>query len=347
MTDLESAAKLRPDDATNLDRLGQTYLALDRTSDAVRVLRRAAELEPGESKIQLHFARALADAGQTAESKVVMDRFRQLGPSAKNGVPAGLVEFLGLSPEQRRADYRSRVEKAVREHGDDASAQLAYLKLLLEDGKAEEAPVVARRIAELHPSAGVLAESGRALLQGKLYAPAKEMLAAAAAAAPAADVEVDFAIADAQVLDASGRHEEAIAAVQRALAGAPARIDVYWQAAGILLRNRRIPEGLRLFEGAADPEMLLMKAVMLELAGESAEAGNLLNEVQERRPEWFAVWVARGMMLAGHGHGEEARKLLETASALGARSPEVRDVLAGKAAADMGALFLARPPRDW
>ena len=50
VADLESAAKLRPDDTTNLDRLGQTYLALDRASDAVRVLRRAAELEPGESE---------------------------------------------------------------------------------------------------------------------------------------------------------------------------------------------------------------------------------------------------------------------------------------------------------
>ena len=139
VTDLESAAKLRPDDATNLDRLGQTYLALDRAADAVGVLRRAAELEPAESRIQLHFARALADAGQPEESKVVMERFRQLGPAAKNGVPAGLVEFLALSPVQRRADYRSRVEKAVGEHPDDASAQLAWLKLLLEDGNAAQA----------------------------------------------------------------------------------------------------------------------------------------------------------------------------------------------------------------
>ena len=166
---------------------------------------------------------------------------------------------------------------------------------------------MARRIAELKPGAGVLAESGRALLQGKLYAPAKEMLAAAAAATPPADVAVDLAIANAQVLDASGRHEEAIAAIQRALAGAPSRIDVYWQAAGLLLRNRRIPEALRLFDGAADPEMLLMKAVLLELAGQSAEAGNLLNEVQERRPEWFAVWVARGMMQASHNQAGEKR----------------------------------------
>jgi Flp pilus assembly protein TadD len=320
---------------------------LDRTSDAVRVLRRAAELEPGESKIQLHFARALADAGQTAESKLVMDRFRRLGPSAKNGVPGGLVAFLGLSPEQRRADYRRRVEKAVREHPDDASAQLAYLKLLLEDGNLDQAAAAAHRIAELNPGAGVLAESGRALLQGKLYGPAKELLAAAAAATPPADVAVDLGIASAQVLDAAGQHEEAIAAVRRALAGAPSRPDVYWQAAGLLLRNQRIAEALRLFDGVTEPEMLLMKAVLLELAGQSAEAGNLLNEVQEGRPEWFAVWVARGVMLGTHGQSDEAHKALETAVALGARSPEVRELLAGRAAADIGALFLARPPREW
>ena len=151
IADLESAAKLRPDDATNLDRLGQTYLALDRAADAVRVLRRAAELEPGESRIQLHFARALAEAGQTGESKVVMERFRQLGPAAKNGVPAGLVEFLGMSPVQRRADYRGRVEKAVRDRPDDAAAQLAWLKLLLEDGNVEQAQALGHRIAELKP----------------------------------------------------------------------------------------------------------------------------------------------------------------------------------------------------
>ena len=40
LADLLAAAKLRPRDATNLDRLGQTYLALDRTADAVSTLRR-------------------------------------------------------------------------------------------------------------------------------------------------------------------------------------------------------------------------------------------------------------------------------------------------------------------
>ena len=347
VADLENAAKLRPDDAINLDRLGQTYSALDRAIDAVRMLRRAAEREPGDSKIQLHFARALADAGQTEESKVVMDRFRQLGPAAKNGVPAGLVEFLGLTPAQRRADYRSRVEKAVHDRPENAAAQLARLKLLLEDGNAAEASGVARRIAEMKAGAGLLADGGRALLAARQYLPAKEMLAAAAGASPPADVGLDLAIANAQVLDAAGRHDDAIAAMRQALAGAPLRADVCWQAAGLLVRNRRLPEALQLFDGATDPEMLLMKAVLLELAGQSAAAGNLLNEVQNRRPEWFAVWVARGAILSAHHQARESRQALETAVALGARSPEVRDLLAGKASADLDGLFLARPPREW
>ena len=77
---------------------------------------------------------------------------------------------------------------------------------------------------------------------------------------------------------------------------------------------------------------------MLELAGKSAEAGNLLDEVQDRRPEWFAVWVARAMLLSAHGQSAEARHALETAVALGAHTSEVRG---------LRGLFLAGPPHDW
>ncbi len=146
LKDLEAAAKLPPDDALTLDRLGQTYSGLDRPQDAVRVLRRAAELAPTDSKTVLHLARALADAGLAEESKAAMERFRQLGPATKGGVPAGLVDYLAMSPEQRKADYRARVEKAYRESPDDPTAQVHYLKLLLEDGK--DGSEVIRRLKE-------------------------------------------------------------------------------------------------------------------------------------------------------------------------------------------------------
>jgi tetratricopeptide (TPR) repeat protein len=362
LTDLEFAAALRPDDALNLDRLGQTYLALDRPADAVRVLRRAAELAPEDSRIQLHFGRALADAGQPAESKVVMDRFRQLGPSKKQNVPAGLVEYLSLTPEQQRADYRARVEKAVRNNPSDAGAQVRYLQVLLEDGNPEQAAATARRIAGLKPGAAVLAGAGRTLLVAKQYALAKELLEAAAAADPSTDLELDLAIASfhaggaiaalqrlervpesqrsgdyylarAQMLDASGRSEDALSALDRALEAAPKRPDLYQQAAAFLTKNGQASGALRLLDQAArnlpqNREILLMKAATLELAGQTGDAERLLNQIQNRWPEWHAGWVARGIILGTHKHFEEARQALETAVALGARSPEAYSYLA-------------------
>jgi tetratricopeptide (TPR) repeat protein len=362
VTDLEFAAARRPDDPIGLDRLGQTYLALDRPAEAVRVLRRAAELAPEESRIQLHFGRALAEAGQPAESKAAMDRFRQLGPSKKRIVPAGLVEYLSLTPDEQRADYRARVEKAVSNNPGDAAAQVRYLQLLLEDGNLDQAAATARRIAALKPGAVVLASAGRALLVSKQHSLARELLEQAAAEGPSTDVELDLAIATfhaagasvalpyldrvpesersgdyylarVQMLEASGRSPEAVAALDQALHRAPKRPDLYQQAAAFLTENGRTPEALRLLDQAArilpqNREILLMKATTLELARQTDDAEHLLNEIQNRWPEWHAGWVAHGIILETHKHFEEARQALETAVALGARSPEAYYYLA-------------------
>jgi len=365
--DLEFAASRQPDDAANLDRLGQTYQALDRTADAVRVLRRAAELAPEDSKTLLHFARALADAGQTGESKVVMDRFRLLGPEQKKIVPAGLVEYLSLTAEQRHADYRARVEKAVRDHPEEPDAQVAYLKLLIEDGNAGEVAPATRRLASLKPGAAVLADAGRALLGANHYALARDLLRQAVAAGPrAGDVELDLAIATfhatgaatgaiaglalmdripetersadyhlarAQMLDASGKFQDAAAALDQALRAAPKQPDLYRQAIRLLVRAGRAPEALRLTDEAArtlpeNREILLLRATTLEFARQSDDAGQLLMDIRNRWPEWSAVWLAHGMILHTHQRYEEARHALETAVELGARSPETYFYLA-------------------
>lgn len=314
LPDLEAAASLRPDDADSLDRLGQTYMALDRSSDAVRVLRRASTLAPEDPKIELHFARALADAGQAAESKAAMERFRRMGPAANKAVPAGLVDYLSLTPQQRKADYRARVEKAVREHPDDATAQAAMLKLLLEEGKTAEADAAARRIAALKPDVPVLEDAARALLECGQYAAAKELLQAAGPAAAAAP---ELAIADFQMLDAAGKTGEAAGALKRALAAAPDGADLYRQAIRFLSRQGKNEEAARLLQGAArahprDREILLLDAIALAAARQPVDADRQLADIQSRWPEWPAVWLARGIVLGD-------RQALETASALGAR----------------------------
>ena len=351
--DLESAAASEPSNGVILDRLGQAYRSLDRLADAIRVLRQAAVLAPGESTIQLHLANALAEAGQNAESEVLMDRYRQRRPTQ---APRDLMRYLSLTPEQQRADYRVRVEKAVHDNPGDANAQLYYLKLSLEDSQMEQAATTAHAIAGMKPGVAVLADAGRALLTARQYAPAKELLEQAAASDPSAGLELDLSIAAfhkagpaeglrlldrvapsrrnadyylarAQMLDAIGNAGDAMAALDQAIRAAPGRPDLYWQGAVFLNRNGHAAEALQLLDRAEqilpqDPQIPLLRATLLESAGQTEDAEHLLDKVQRRWPEGAPVWVARGIILAAHRHFEEARRALETAVSLGARSPE-------------------------
>jgi Flp pilus assembly protein TadD len=150
---------------------------------------------------------------------------------------------------------------------------------------------------------------------------------------PESERSGDYYLARAQMLDASGRSEDALSALDRALEAAPKRPDLYQQAAAFLTRNGQASGALRLLDQAArilpqNREILLMKAAALELARQTGDAERLLNQIQNRWPEWHAGWVARGIILGTHKHFEEARQALETAVALGARSPEAYSYLA-------------------
>jgi tetratricopeptide (TPR) repeat protein len=345
LSDLESAAALRPDDPVSLDRLGQTYLALDRPADAVHVLRRAVSLSPDDSKMQLHFARALADNGRPAESKEAMDRFRQLGPAVNRAVPGGLVDYLSLTPEERHADYRRRVERLVRDHPDDAAGQLDYLQILLDDGDSARAAETARKLAQLKPSGEVLAKAGRVLLGAGQYALARELfaqtsgtqldLARAAfyASGPGEGLRLldgvpgsargwEFYLARAEMLDAQGNTPESTAALAQVLRAWPRPAGAYVQACLFLLRKGRMDEAVRVGgEGAKtfpeSREMLLARAVSLELAG-AGDAHTALEQIQNRWPEWGPAWAVDGVIAGKHGRRDEAVASLRTALTLGA-----------------------------
>ena len=363
LKDLEAASAQRADDPITLDHLGQTYQALDRTADAVRVLRRAAELAPDDSKILLHFGRTLADAGQAEESRAVLQRFRELGPEKKTGVPEGLVAYLSLTPAERRRDYRARLEKTVSEHPGDVAAQLAYLKFLLEERDTKSASGVAAKIAALKPPPGIFAEAGHALLGANQFGPAKDLLQQAIAGGgagsavqldaaiatfragsataglalldriPAADRRAAYELARGQMLDALGKLEDAVAALDRAINATPSDPEVCLQAASYLaskgaagaalgriqLASRRLPD---------NREILLMKAIQLEFASRAGQVSSIFGEVQRRWPEWSALWAAEGITLASHGQYAEAVRPLETAVAMGARAPEISYFLA-------------------
>ena len=367
LKDLEVGAALDPNDSATLDRLGQTYLELDRTADAVRALHRAAELAPSDSKILLHLGRALADSGQTEESKAVMNRFRQLGPEQKVVVPGGLVSYLGLTTDERRAEYRARVEKAVREHPEDAATQLEYLKVVLGGGDPDLAATVVKRIVELKPASNMLADAGHALLEAGRFDLSRDLLRQAAASGPGTPgVQFDLAMATfraegaasgaraglemldripdsqrdgeyyfarAQLLEACGKSSESAAALDDAVRASSNRPELGVRAAAFLISKGRGTEALRLIENAisAQPEsreLMLMKAATLEWNGRTQDATNEIDRIQRQWPEWSSVWAARGIILARHQQFPAALTALQSAAALGASGAETYFCLA-------------------
>ena len=135
------------------------------------------------------------------------------------------------------------------------------------------------------------------------------------------------------MLDASGKGNDALAALDQAIRGDPARPELYWQKALILNKRKRTTEALGLLDQAAkalpkEPSIPLIRAATLELSGKTDEALRVLDDVQRTWPEVAGVWVARGIILAAHQKFEEARRALETAAAHGARSPEAWSCLA-------------------
>ncbi len=364
LADLEFAAAKEPDNAVVLDRLGQTYLLVDRTSDALRVLRLAGQLAPDDAKTQLHVANALGAAGLTDESHVFMQRYKELGGGV-NVMAKGVLSYLSMTPEQQHADYRARVEKGVRDHPDDVATQVLYLKLSIADGQLDQAVATARQIAALKPGAIVLADAGRAMLAAKQYPTARQLLEQAEAAGPVADVSLELAVAafqteglaagqqrldripvserggdyylaQAQMLEASAKPSEAVAALQQGIAVEPARADLYWRATVLLVSNGRVADALPMLDAAGktlpqDVQIPVMRAIVLQLSGKAGDARAVLAEAQRRWPEAPAVWTAEGFVAAADHQTDAAFRDLQTAINLGARSPEVYNQFADAA----------------
>ncbi len=364
LADLEFAASKEPNSALVLDRLGQTYLLLDRPKDAVRVLLRAAGLAPSDAKTQLHTANALAQAGDREQAKIYTSRYKQLGGLAAVP-PRGVLEYLSQTPEEQRAEYRARIEKAIGEHPDDAAMQVNYLKLSIADGQIPQATGAARKVLALKPGAILLTDAGRAMLAAHQYPIAKDLFEQAAANEGATGIDLDLAsaifhttgaAAALQQLDkvpASARGgdyyalraqmlppADAAGAMKQAIQAEPQRTDLYWQAAALMVKNRRTADALELFSGAGVPDnaqIAAMRALLLDLSAKTDDARKLLADARRRWPEAALVWLSQASIDAAHGLAAEAKKSGATAAQLGAHSP----------AADPRTLLLRGEPADW
>jgi tetratricopeptide (TPR) repeat protein len=366
LPDLEFAAAHSPENVEVLDRLGKTYMQLNRFPDALKELRKGADLAPQDGRVLLHLSRALSSNGQNEESKIVLARLRALGPDqvekANRVPPVGMADLLSLPPEQLYDQYRTEVESRYKKNPQDSELALRYLRLLLEEGDNSKSSSVAAQLLSLEPPGLRAAEAGRALLDAAQYTEAKSLLEYALKSTPTAEVHLDLALsllhtdtpqlalaeldrvpepqrsgdfylARAQVLDSLNEIDEALGDLQRALAAAPTRPGLYQTAAMFLVKHQRPDDATRLLEQAThrmpdDRRILLLQAAVLTFARKIGDAERVLKQIQNRWPEWAPSYVTYGILLEGQKRSDEAKSQLNTAIALGATSAQAYFYLA-------------------
>jgi tetratricopeptide (TPR) repeat protein len=351
--DLELVLAREPENFNALDTLGECYLQLQRVQEAEASLSRAAQLAPNDTKILMHYSRALMRTGRKEEAAAVLHKIEELGPGAQGSRPySGLLDFLNLPPAEQRAQYLATLEGRIRLNPQDPSLRVRLGKELLAEGKTAEGVQAFHEVLSLSPEKNLLVESGQALLTAEQYEAAREFLGRVVAADPSSgDARLDLAIAAfhvsgpeaglaelekmpseqrrgdyfllrAQMLDAQGRLEEARESLNRGFRAAPTRPDLYFQAALFLIKHEQYERGVDLLQKAlqvlpGNPELLLTEAIAYALMDRPEESHKLLTEIESRWPEWSKPYLIEGIILSGHDKFSEAKPVLETAVALG------------------------------
>jgi tetratricopeptide (TPR) repeat protein len=351
--DLKVVLAHEPKNFNALDTLGECYLQLKRAQEAEASLSRAAQLAPNDTKILMHYSRALLRTGRKQEATAVLHKIEELRPGPQRGRPySGLLDFLNLPFAEQKAQYLANVEGRIRMNTQDPSLRVRLGKELLTEGKMAEAAQAFREVLPLTSENKLLIECAKALLSAEQYDAAQEFLQRVVAADPASDdARLDLAIASfhvagpaaglaelekmpteqrrgdyfllrAQMLDAEGRLEEARESLNRGFRAAPTRPDLYFQAALFLIKHEQYQRAVDLVQKAlqvlpGDPELLLTEAIAYGLMDRPEESHGLLTQIESRWPEWSKPYLIEGIILSGHAKFAEAKPVLETAVALG------------------------------
>ena len=357
---LEAALKIAPKDVRTLDLAGQVYLELDEPAKAERYLREALRVDPDDHEALLKLGRALMALEREEEARQVMERYRRVRPPRyrEPRKEPGMIELATLPEAERRRREIERFRTMAASRPDDPKLQLHLAELILADGRTEEALEEFRKLLELNAEAELLEQAGRSLLQATLPEAARPFLERAAPERPTARLDLalavlatdgpesalevlgeppeeragDYLLLRAALLDASGRFAEAAQVLTQGLARTGRRADIVIQAARLLVRYDRLEEAIQVVREALslapnDADLRLVEGALLGLMNRIEEAETAFRELQNRRPEWDRPWLFHGLLLEP-ARPAEARRMIETAAALGAADPPAACALA-------------------
>ncbi len=279
LPDLEVAHRLAPENARILDLIGLAHIALEQPAQAEKALRKALAQAPNDPEVMMHLGRALMALGREEEARSYLEKFQKIRPEK---LPShrrrfGVIELATLPAAEQRVREIERLRRQAREHPDHPPYQLQLSSLLLADGQKEEALREYRRLLGMNADSQVWEEAGSLLLSAGEYTLAREFLERAAPQRTSA--RLDLAIATFQL-------------------------------------DGPLP-ALRFLDSIPAPELtadgLLIKASILEAAGENAKAEQTLNQGLSQGSVRPVVVQRAVVLLLRRDRKEDALKLLEQA----------------------------------
>jgi tetratricopeptide (TPR) repeat protein len=349
IADLELYIKTQPNDTHALTYLGKAYLAASRASDAATVLERARSLDPYSWPVLVQYRRALVELGRTKEASALAEELKA-SHSDVSKHRVGLIDYLSLPPAEQRSRYMSNLRQESEVHPGDVRLKFALARALLAEGKETEGVSLLQSLPVESLDTALLRDCGRTLMDLGRFAEARPFLERAEGAridlataifhsqspeaalreldkTPAAERKGDYYLLRAQILDAQGNVPAAADALNQAMRSEPAKANLYYEASSFLLKHKLYKEALQLLDQASrilpdDRELLLAKAVALDLLRRTDDCDALLSRIQARWPEWNRPYLLKGMLLQTRLEPAQARRALDTAIALGANTPE-------------------------
>jgi tetratricopeptide (TPR) repeat protein len=275
--DLLKALEIDPRNHRALDQLGLAYGSLDRPADAEKVLRRAVAIAPDDPEILMHLSRTLIELERNQEAQQYLAKFEKVRPRKVRGpwTQPGMIESASLPAAERTRRQIERLRRDANAHPDDPELQFRFASLLLADGRVEEASSEFRVLLGRNPGPLLSREAGSFLLGFELYQLAQQFLERAAAENPAANLDLAIAL-----FSISGP-AKALEAIDR------------------------VPENERL------GDYLLLKARILDLAGQSTESEKVLEQGLKLAVSRPRITRQAAVLLVSHNRAPAALDLLE------------------------------------
>ncbi|MDB5707653.1 MAG: hypothetical protein JWN66_4769 [Sphingomonas bacterium] len=281
--------------------LGVIRIGGEQWSEAESLLRRALVLSPDQPQVMLHLARVLRATGRSGEAVAL---YRPV--LAQRADDAEIWLELALALEETGDIAAAAIYgEALRRAPDLAEASLRLARLLLGSGDPAKAEAVLRQAlsaaaaGDAGTRARIESELGVALKLLRRHEEALDHLDAAAALAPGPQVQTRRAV----VLQHLRRFDDAIAALERALADDPLDMDTHVALNEILWRQGRDDAFLASYDVAmrARPESILPHVAKGQFLLKTERAGDALDAFGRA----LAIAPHDGAALAGSGRALE------------------------------------------